>query len=221
MTLSLINVTRYYQGKPHQDQALTYLQQQLEATQPNLLADNSEFARRWRNLNPVSPDRLISAEGIGLAQLGMTYGAFKQQLGEAITFQVRSPFIVDFDAIAVVLDGQDLFYILYPASTTLTDVDTLESLVTENPSFRTAAGVGPGVLLQQGIQAYGAPSFSYSLANESREFVKFANQPSPRIGFSPVAPCYQFAGIYSEPVQEFNQTNAYQANTSLCRVWVS
>ncbi|MCA1994869.1 MAG: hypothetical protein LDL41_22900, partial [Coleofasciculus sp. S288] len=51
-------------------------------------------------------NQLISAGGIGPAKVGMTLGQLKQLLAGKATFQVKSPFIVDFDAIAVVQAGK-------------------------------------------------------------------------------------------------------------------
>ena len=49
MSISLINVAHYYQQLPHQNQALTILQQKIESTHPEWLSDDSAFVRTWRN----------------------------------------------------------------------------------------------------------------------------------------------------------------------------
>lgn len=46
--LSLVNVAKYYEGKPHQDDALTWLDQSLTPAQ------RTEFTNRWRS-DPPSP----------------------------------------------------------------------------------------------------------------------------------------------------------------------
>lgn len=89
-------------------------------------------------------NQLISAEGIGSAKVGMTLGALKKALAGKAEFKVKSPFIVDFDAIAVIESGKEQYYILYPAGSPLADADVIEALVTDNPNYRTAEGVGPG-----------------------------------------------------------------------------
>lgn len=48
MSISLINVAYYYQQLPHQKQALTILQEKIEATHPEWLSDDSAFVRTWR-----------------------------------------------------------------------------------------------------------------------------------------------------------------------------
>jgi hypothetical protein len=74
---------------------------------------------------------------MGPAKLGMTLGALKKQLGANAEFKVTSPYIVDFDAIAVSQNGKVQYYILYPAAKPLTDSDKIEYLLTENPAYRT------------------------------------------------------------------------------------
>ncbi|MBO0350809.1 hypothetical protein J0895_17405 [Phormidium pseudopriestleyi FRX01] len=49
MSISLINVAHYYKQLPHQNQALTILQEKIESTHPEWLSDDSAFTRTWRN----------------------------------------------------------------------------------------------------------------------------------------------------------------------------
>ena len=51
MSISLVNVAKYYKDEPHQVKALQRLQAQIEAVRPDLLADTSEFIRIWRSQN--------------------------------------------------------------------------------------------------------------------------------------------------------------------------
>lgn len=129
--------------------------------------------------------------------------------------------MVDFDAIAVQQGEKALFYILYPADTQLADTDKFEILVTDNPQFQTAEGVGPGMPLKQAETIYGQAMLSYHMANESREYVKFAQQPADRIYFRPKASEEAgFAGIYPNPPQEYNETQEFAADTSISTVQV-
>lgn len=54
MSISLVNVAKYYQEFAHQKQALQLLQQQIESNHPTWLADSSNFAKTWRTpvVNP-------------------------------------------------------------------------------------------------------------------------------------------------------------------------
>ncbi|MEB3829687.1 hypothetical protein [Phormidium sp. CCY1219] len=49
MSISLIDVAKYYQELPHQKQALEILEDQIQATHPTWLTDESEFVETWRN----------------------------------------------------------------------------------------------------------------------------------------------------------------------------
>lgn len=168
----------------------------------------------------VSKTLTISATGIGSARLEMTLGQLKQALGENAKFQVVSPFIVDFDAIAVSQSGKVQYYIIYPAGTTLAETDPIELLLTENPNFRTAEGVGPGIPLKQAEAVYGDTNLYYNTQNESREQVKFANQPAQNLFFQPTAPEQEFAGIYQSPLAEYNETKKFHETASIRSVLV-
>lgn len=165
---------------------------------------------------PPSQDQLISAEGIGVAKVGMTLGQLKKMLAGKAEFTVKSPFMVDFDAIAVSQQGQEQFYILYPALLRLADTDVIEALVTNNPNYRTAEGVGPGTPIKQAEAVYGQASLIYNTLNESREYVKFAKFNPKAIAFRAKAPEGQsFAGIYPADKGESKQTKQFQKTATI------
>ncbi len=201
-------------------------QQPVEAESPAPVAEGSPEATPEPGMAPPSDDvadaSLISAGGIGAAQLGMTLGSLKQALPEA-EFEVRSPFIVDFDAIAVRQNGVEQFYILYLAGETFTDADTIQGLFTTNPDYQTAEGVGAGTAIQQAEAAYGAVTLSYSTNNESREYARFEQQPSTSIAFGTgtvTADSTDAAGVYSTPASEYNETQDYRDDARLESVLV-
>jgi hypothetical protein len=159
---------------------------------------------------PASKAVTISPDGIGSARVGMTVGELKKLLAGKDQFQVVSPFIVDFDAIAVSQSGEVQYYILYPAGSPLADSDLIEALITNNPKYRTAQGVGPGTSIQQAEAVYGDATLSYNLANESREYAKFAKQPAKNLSFRiGAANDNSLGGIYPMPKSELNQTKDY------------
>jgi len=165
---------------------------------------------------PASSDVTISAEGIGPAKLGMTFGQLKKMLAGKAEFKVKSPFIVDFDAMAIVQSGKEQYYILYPAGVPMADSYVIEALVTDNPNYRTAQGVGPGSAIEQAEAVYGKATLSYNTLNESREYIKFANQPSKDIAFRTKAVSGQpLAGIYPSSKAELRQTNKFQKAASI------
>ena len=158
----------------------------------------------------------ISAKGIGVAQVGMTLGELKELLGDQAEFQVTSPFMVDFDAIAIVQEGKPQYYILYPAGIPMSDDDIIEALVTDNPNYQTAEGVEPGTPLKQAEEVYGEATLTYHTVNESREYVKFAQHPSPDMTFRlGAANDDSLAGVYPSPQKEFNQTKEYKDTATI------
>lgn len=121
---------------------------------------------------PTAIDRefLISSAGIGMAKLGMTLGELKQVLGKDAEFKTESPFMVDIDAIAIVKNGSIQYYILYPASTIMSDSEPITYLMTKNSDYRTKKGVSIGTTIQQAETIYGEATLSFSTYNESREY---------------------------------------------------
>lgn len=173
-----------------------------------------------QNPPAVAATQTISAKGIGPAKLGMTLGQLKQVLGSNAEFKVVSPFMVDLDAIAVIKAKTVQYYILYPVRTIFADSSLIEVLLTDNPNFRTVAGVGPGTLLTQAEAIYGDATLSYNTQNESREQVRFANQPAQNVTFQPIAPAQQFAGIYPSQSGEYNETTKFYESASIRSVLV-
>lgn len=176
------------------------------------------------NSAAVSEDKKISATGIGQAKLGMTLGQLKKALGTKAQFKVESPYIVDFDAIAVTQSGKVQYYILYPAGKPMADSDKIEFLQTDNPDYRTDKGVAAGTPLKQAEAAYGDASLAYNFDNEGREYVKFANQPAKNISFRlGNANDGSLAGVYPKTSGEggFYQTKDYKDNSSIRSIELS
>ena len=159
---------------------------------------------------PVATSKSISSQGIGSAQLGMSYGQLKAQLGKKAQFQVKTDFRVDFEAIAVLESGQIQYYILYPAGEKFQDRDVIKMLVTDNPNYRTSAGVGPGTSLLTAQKVYGQATLFYNRANESREYVKFAKQHAANIYFRSGTKAGELAGIYLNSSQEYQETTKFK-----------
>jgi hypothetical protein len=165
-------------------------------------------------------NRLISPNGIGAAQLGMTLGELKQTLGNGVEFAVKSPFIVDFDAIAVSKAGEVQFYILYLADQSFTDQDVIQGILTDNPKFRTAENVGPGTSIAEAEQAYGEVTLSYNTQNESREYARFANQPAGNLSFSTGNGNTSPSGIYASPTSDYNETQQFKPDATIQSILV-
>ncbi|MEZ2321766.1 MAG: hypothetical protein ACBR15_22475 [Microcoleus sp.] len=162
----------------------------------------------------------ISDRTIGAAKVGMTFGQLKKTLGATAQFKVESPFMVDFDAVALSQSGKVQYRIIYAAGTKLKDTDVIELLRTDNANYKTVQGVGPGMTLKQAEAIYGQATLSYNVDNEMRENVVFAKQPTRKIMFVPKAEGKQFGGVYGAGKGGFFQTNKYQPNAVIESVMV-
>ncbi|MEG4224857.1 hypothetical protein QUA35_01965 [Microcoleus sp. N9_B2] len=162
----------------------------------------------------------ISDRTIGAAKVGMTFGQLKKALGSTAQFKVQSPFMVDFDAVAVSQSGKVQYRIIYAAGTKLKDSDVIELLMTDNSNYKTVQGVGPGMTLKQAEAIYGKATLSYNVDNEMREGVVFAKQPTRNIMFVPKAEGKQFGGVYGAGQGGFYQTNKYHPNAVIKSVMV-
>jgi hypothetical protein len=168
----------------------------------------------------TSDSTLISPEGISSARLGMTLGELKSILGSETEFTVESPFIVDFDAIAVRRNDETLYHILYLAGETFGDDDVIQGLYTDNRRFRTAEGIGPGTPLTEAEQAYGEATLSYNTQNESREYARFERQPASNVSFATGNGNDNPAGVYASSNDDYNETTEYRSDATIQSVLV-
>jgi len=181
----------------------------------NTLGEVANAAIKYPSASVAIGDRAI-----GEAKVGMTFGQLKKALGSTAQFKVESPFMVDFDAVAISRSGKVQYRIIYAAGTKLKDTDVIELLMTDNANYKTVQGVGPGMTLKQAEAIYGQATLSYNVDNESREGVVFAKQPTRKIMFVPKADGKQFAGVYGAGKGGFYQTNKYQPNAAIKYVMV-
>lgn len=168
---------------------------------------------------PKAEANLISSQGIGAARLGMTFGDLKRSLASETELVVKSPFIVDFDAVAIRQDDEVQYYILYLSGQTLSDTDVIQGVLTDNAKFRTAENVGPMTTLVEAEQIYGQVTLSYNTQNESREYARFAKQP-PALSFSTGNGNKSTAGLYSTPQSDYNETQQFREDATIQSVLV-
>lgn len=169
--------------------------------------------------SPSPETSLISAQGIGAARLGMTYGDLKRALGADAELAVKSPFIADFDAVAIRQAGEVQYYILYLSGQTLSDSDPIQGILTDNPKFRTAENIGAKTPISEAEQVYGQATLSYNTQNESREYARFAKQP-PALSFSTGSGNASPAGIYPTPQASYNETQQFREDAVIQSVLV-
>lgn len=154
---------------------------------------------------PSSQAVTISTNSIGVAKLGMTIGELKQKLGDQFELGESKPFMVDLNAIAVSHNGEVQYHILHWSTEPVNDTTPIKFLVTENPQFRTAEGVGPGISVAQAQSAYGKAKLGYNQEVESREFIQFTKSPAKNMQFRSNGNVGEFAGIYAA-----NSNSSYQ-----------
>lgn len=165
--------------------------------------------------NAIKKQFLISSVGIGQAKLGMTIEELKQVLGQDTEFKIESSFMVDIVAISVTKNGEIQYYILYPGGTTISDSEPINYLMTKNSTYQTQEGIQVGTTIQKAENIYGEATLSFSTYNESREYIKFANQPSKNIRFRPNLNDLGFVGIYPSDLKEYNETQEFQSGSKI------
>lgn len=170
---------------------------------------------------PATPALQITPTGIGTAKIGMSFKELKQQLGAGYKFPIKTGFSVGFDAIAVTKAGTVQYYIPYPAGTNFTEDDRIEHLITDNPNYRTATGVGPGTPIGRAATVYGSATLSLSKENEALEFINFGKHPNG-LAFRPKAMKKRnFAGDYPESNEDYLKTQKYDSKAAIGSIGVS
>ncbi|MGC1247962.1 MAG: hypothetical protein WA865_17220, partial [Spirulinaceae cyanobacterium] len=152
-----------------------------------------------------------------------TLGELKEKLGDEVTFETLPSFMVDLDAIAVKKGSETLYYILYFNFDQLEDQDPIQILLTDNPQFRTAEGVGPGTLIKKAESVYGQTTLSYNTDYEAREFVKFAETADQKITFRTNGNlgAKGFVGVYPQSSGgAYYETNKFKDNAKIGEVMV-
>lgn len=181
---------------------------------------------------PVS-EALITATRVGIAQLGMTLGELRQRLPETSRLEptelgvdLPSGLQVSFYGEAQFKLGFDTFDPDTFEERPLTEESKIQMIIVDNPHYRTAAGVGPGTLLKDAIAQYGAASLSYHTEAESREWIEFANAPFPSTPDSQVWfrsnqwTVTNFAGIYPDSTDSYQQTQEYHDHAGIGSIWI-
>jgi hypothetical protein len=173
------------------------------------------------NQKPVSP-LTISDGGIGAIKVGMTLGDLKKSLKNKATFENKSDFATGYNALAVVQQGKVQFYIPYQKKKKIADTDQVRYLVTENPLYKTAEGVSPGMTIKQATAAYGNAKLALNRQMQAEELVMFASQPVDLRFFSSSTGSKNRAGIYpkSKSKGENLETEKYSETGRIKRIAV-
>ena len=163
---------------------------------------------------PRPNSREISTHGIGPAQLGLTFGELKTLLGSDVNYVTQSPFLDEFDAIAVRRRGEILFHILHLPGEPLADEDVIQGVLTTNPDYRTADGVGVGTPVAEAEALYGEATLSRLAANTALEYVRFEAPPAANISFGTSVEATGSVGLYPQGGGAYQETTEYQGDAA-------
>lgn len=160
-------------------------------------------------------DRTITETSMGVAVVGSTQPELEDQLGPDYTLTPGSSF-VDTEGVEVTLAGVSQFFAFHVAG----DGPVLNFLVTENPEYQLASGVGPGTTIEDAAAIYGTATVTFNTESESREFVTFDAFAETRIMFQTIGPDgIEMAGTYAESTESFNESTDIKAGSIIERVW--
>jgi hypothetical protein len=166
---------------------------------------DSSFGAANPNTDPakkvVSP-QTIAEGGIGAAKVGMTLAELKKNLKNSARFETQTDFAPGYNAVAVKQQGKVQFYIPYPKNQKVTGNEQIKFLVTDNPLYKTAEGVSPGMSIKKATAIYGGAQLAFNPKAKVEEIVAFANQPGDLRFFSSGAESNGRAGIYPKKTQE-------------------
>lgn len=177
-----------------------------------------------------NPNNLITMDGIGSAKLGMTLPQLKKKLGKGYTFKKDENFMVDIEAIHVMKGNEVLYTLLFMVGEPQQEITWM---VTSNPYYKLAEGVGPGSPLMAAEKAYGEPYLSFSNYDEQREWIRFQTGETKfpfNLSLRAKLPGDDYAGQVGEypnyekdmkAGKEFFETIKYNPNAVVDSVWVS
>jgi hypothetical protein len=158
-----------------------------------------------QNASPVKSSTLpqaITDGGIGAVKVGMTLAEVKKNLKPSTRFETQINFLPGYNALAVKQQGKVQFYIPYLKSKKVADTDQVKFLVTDNPLYKTAEGVSPGMTIKKAAAIYGNAQLAFDPKDKIGESVTFANQPGDLYFFTSNADRNAKAGVYSKKVSQ-------------------
>jgi hypothetical protein len=169
-----------------------------ESLDPSFGATKPNIAPAQKSVSPQT----IADGGIGAAKVGMTLAELKKNLKNSARFETQTDFAPGYNAVAVKQQGKVQFYIPYPKNKKVTENDQIKFLVTDNPLYKTAEGVSPGMSIKKASAIYGGAQLAFNPKAKVEEIVAFANQPGDLRFFSSGAESNGRAGIYPKKSPE-------------------
>jgi hypothetical protein len=178
------------------------------------------------NPNAVPLKKSVSAQtisdgGIGAAKVGMTLAELKKNLKSSARFETQTDFAPGYNALAVKQQGRVQFYIPYPKTKKIAENYQIKFLVTDNPLYKTAEGVSPGMSIKKASDIYGGAQLVFNPKAKGEEIVAFANQPGDVRFFTSGSESYGRAGIYPKKSSEQGfVTDKFGTNGKIKRITV-
>jgi hypothetical protein len=177
----------------------------------------------------INPKKSVSSQmiadgGIGAAKVGMTLAELKKNLKNTARFETQTDFTPGYNALAVKQQGKVQFYIPYPKKQKVSDSDQIKILVTDNPTYKTAEGIAPGMSIKKATEAYGDAKLVYNPKASAEEIAFFERQPGELRFFTGGSERNGRAGVYSPKQQSKEQpsfvTNKYGNSGRIKRITV-
>jgi hypothetical protein len=190
-----------------------------ESLDPSASYNNPTASNPQKSVSP----QIITDGGIGAAKVGMTLAELKKTLKNSARFETQTDFTPGYNALAIRQKGKVQFYIPYPKKKKVNDNDKINILVTDNPIYKTAEGISPGMSIKKATEVYGDARLGYNPKTSLEEIVMFTRQPGELLFFSGGTERNGRAGIYPSKQQSNEQgfvTNKYGNNGRIKRITV-
>jgi hypothetical protein len=180
------------------------------------------------SLTAINPKKSASSQtisdgGIGVAKVGMTLAELKKNLKNSAQFETQTDFTPGYNALAVKQQGKVQFYIPYPKKQKVSDKNQIKILVTDNPIYKTAEGIAPGMSIKKVTEVYGDAQLGYDPKASSEEIALFVRQPGELRFFTGGSERNGRAGIYPAKQSKEQQgfvTNKYGNSGRIKRITV-
>lgn len=158
---------------------------------------------------PIIKNR-ISKDGIGHAQLGMTFGQYKEKI--TIPFNIKDVTLQNgLKARAIIINNTVHYYLVFHQHKPITDNSVINIIITNNPYYKTKHGIYSGSSITSVSKLLGRPTFSYNRNYPLEEKCRFNKQPQWMVftSYSKVK-----AGIYKNNQQK-NLTRSFNPNATI------
>ena len=176
--------------------------------------------------SPAAADPAVRDGAVMGVRSGMTLEAARAAV-PTLNWIYEVDFMVDFSALCAVKGGPETgetqFCALVPQRDAERGADMIEAIAVFGGDLKTPEGVHPGMSVAAAAEIYGQPSLSYSLENESREFLVFDGAPE-WMSFRATSQSSDegLAGVYpaTGADESYHETSEYADDATLDALWI-